>query len=319
VTSTTVIIAGTISANSVQAAPMALAKSATALAIVKGAVASASTLTLIKGALKIMAWTKAKTAIVIGAGVLLAAGTITVSVKKIQNAVAADPDRWRITNLNLQTLEQLPPQVRILPSTFSGPGRRAVRGSGNGGDRKMAGLGFEVPAMFAAAYGRNDARIVFDTEAPTNRYDFICTVTSNQGASLRNEMRKEFGLAGKLELRETDVLLLTIKNPKAAGLQPSAVPRNAPASLQGRGRGHLSGKNVALANLANDLEQRLGIPVIDQTGLDSGRFDFDLTWEQSGSMLNITGLKQALSKELGFDLIPAKKATEMVVVDNAKP
>jgi RNA polymerase sigma factor (sigma-70 family) len=62
VSSTTAIIAGTISANSVQAAPVALAKSVTAVAIAKGAAASGSTLTLIKGALKIMAWTKAKTA-----------------------------------------------------------------------------------------------------------------------------------------------------------------------------------------------------------------------------------------------------------------
>ncbi len=64
VSSTTAIIAGAISANSVQAAPVALAKSVTAVALAKGAAASGSTLTLIKGALKIMAWTKAKTAIV---------------------------------------------------------------------------------------------------------------------------------------------------------------------------------------------------------------------------------------------------------------
>jgi hypothetical protein len=77
VSSTTAIIAGAISAHSVQAAPAALAKAATAAAITKGAAASGSTLTLIKGALKIMAWTKAKTAVVSGVVVLIAAGTIT--------------------------------------------------------------------------------------------------------------------------------------------------------------------------------------------------------------------------------------------------
>jgi RNA polymerase sigma factor (sigma-70 family) len=75
ISSTTAIIAGTISANSIQAAPIALAKSVTVVAIAKGAAASTSTLTLIKGALKIMAWTKAKTAILICAGVLLATST----------------------------------------------------------------------------------------------------------------------------------------------------------------------------------------------------------------------------------------------------
>jgi RNA polymerase sigma factor (sigma-70 family) len=66
VNSTGAIIAGAISANSVQAAPMALAKSVAAVAIAKGAAASGSTLTLLKGALKIMAWTKVKTSAAVG-------------------------------------------------------------------------------------------------------------------------------------------------------------------------------------------------------------------------------------------------------------
>ena len=75
VTLTATIIAGTVSANSIQAAPVALAKSVTAVALTKGAAATGSTLTLIKGALKLMAWTKMKTAIAAGAAILLAAGT----------------------------------------------------------------------------------------------------------------------------------------------------------------------------------------------------------------------------------------------------
>ena len=80
VSSTTAIITGAISANSVQAAPVALAKAVTAVAVAKGAAVSGSTLTLIQGALKIMAWTKAKTAIIASAVVLLAAGTTTAFV-----------------------------------------------------------------------------------------------------------------------------------------------------------------------------------------------------------------------------------------------
>jgi RNA polymerase sigma factor (sigma-70 family) len=79
IASTTAIIAAAISANSVQAAPVLLAKSVTTVAVAKGTAASASTSTLIKGALKIMAWTKAKTAIVIGAAALLATGTVTIT------------------------------------------------------------------------------------------------------------------------------------------------------------------------------------------------------------------------------------------------
>ena len=82
VNSTTAIIAEAISANSVQAVPAALAKSVTAVALAKGATAGGSTSTLIKGALKIMAWTKAKMAVVAGLCLLLAAGTTTIAIHR---------------------------------------------------------------------------------------------------------------------------------------------------------------------------------------------------------------------------------------------
>ena len=61
------LIAGAVSANSVHAAPAGLAIAVTATAA-KGSAAAASTLTLVKGALKLMAWTKMKSAAVAGAG-----------------------------------------------------------------------------------------------------------------------------------------------------------------------------------------------------------------------------------------------------------
>ena len=109
VSSTTAIIAGAISAHSVQTAPATLAKAATAAAITKGAAASGSTLTLIKGALKIMAWTKAKTAIVAGAAVLLAGGVgipiIMVHADRIARAKAGaiPADRYILPELKLET------------------------------------------------------------------------------------------------------------------------------------------------------------------------------------------------------------------------
>ena len=65
-------IAGAVSAHSVQAAPVGLAQSVTALAVTKGAAVSGSVLTLVKGALKIMAWKNTQTAVV-SIGLLLAA------------------------------------------------------------------------------------------------------------------------------------------------------------------------------------------------------------------------------------------------------
>jgi len=73
------VLTTAIASNSIQAAPAALAQMVTATAIAKGAMASTSTLTLIKGSLKIMAWTKMKTAAVTTAVVILATiGTVSV-------------------------------------------------------------------------------------------------------------------------------------------------------------------------------------------------------------------------------------------------
>jgi RNA polymerase sigma factor (sigma-70 family) len=92
------VLTGAISANSVQAAPVALAKSVTAVAMAKGAAASGSALTLIKGALKIMAWTKAKTAIVASAGALLVAGTTTIAIYNINTPIQGIPKDWSVIN-----------------------------------------------------------------------------------------------------------------------------------------------------------------------------------------------------------------------------
>jgi RNA polymerase sigma factor (sigma-70 family) len=89
--STAETIAETISAHSVQAAPALLAKSVTAVAVAKGAAASTSTLTLIKGALKIMAWTKMKTAAVAVIAVIVATGTTTLAIKTAGRGKAGHP------------------------------------------------------------------------------------------------------------------------------------------------------------------------------------------------------------------------------------
>ena len=76
-------IAAAISAHSLQAAPVALAASVSAVAFVKGASAGASTLTLIQGTLKLMAWSKAQTAAV---GIVVI-GVATFSVVQHQGRV----------------------------------------------------------------------------------------------------------------------------------------------------------------------------------------------------------------------------------------
>jgi len=86
-------IAGAISAHSVQAAPIGLATSVT-VAAVKGTTLTTSTLTLIKTTLKLMAWTKLKTAAVVGAIAIMAAGTATVTLQRIKARAETLPFRF---------------------------------------------------------------------------------------------------------------------------------------------------------------------------------------------------------------------------------
>jgi RNA polymerase sigma factor (sigma-70 family) len=87
------VLLATISAHGAQAAPAGLTASVASVAVAKGTAGTTSTLTLAKGVLKIMAWTKAKTAIVSGVVVLLAAGTPIVLVTAHRAHTQPRPDR----------------------------------------------------------------------------------------------------------------------------------------------------------------------------------------------------------------------------------
>jgi RNA polymerase sigma factor (sigma-70 family) len=115
VNSTTAFLAGTISANAVQATPGALAKSVAGVALTKGAVASISTVTVIKGTLKLMAWTKLKTTVAAGGMLLLAAGVGLIVIEDVQ--------AWRVANYpNIQGAWE---GVMLLDYDGVGPGEAA--------------------------------------------------------------------------------------------------------------------------------------------------------------------------------------------------
>ena len=81
-------IATAISANSVQAAPVGLSKTAAAVALTKGATASASVLLLTKSVLQWMAWAKAKTAVLASLAILLGIGTTVLVAEAAYSTTA---------------------------------------------------------------------------------------------------------------------------------------------------------------------------------------------------------------------------------------
>jgi RNA polymerase sigma factor (sigma-70 family) len=82
--STTVAIAETISAHSVQAAPQALIATISASAV-KGSVVATSTLTLVKGTIYTMNWLKLKFALSLATAILIAGGAATVAISQVND------------------------------------------------------------------------------------------------------------------------------------------------------------------------------------------------------------------------------------------
>jgi len=305
------VLTAAISANSVQAAPVALAKTVTAVAIAKGATASISTLTLIKGALKIMAWTKMQTAVVVGVGVLLAAGTTTVVFKSFDPVINDS-----FFNTEYHSLLATPSNILIIrPTHFA---------NGDAGSywlyapiNKAVGRDVSFKDMLVSAYDWSASRMVFTGSLPSGEFDYLITKPRDAKEALQNQLKKQFGLVGRKEVRETDVLLLQLKIANAPGLSVSAGGNGYTSRDQNR----FSGTNQPVSTLAAFAEGIFSSPVLDQTGL-TNNLDFNLAWSIYGKKLadypNHYGLKKAFLDQLGLELVPTNMPIEMLVVEKVK-
>lgn len=131
---------------------------------------------------------------------------------------------------------------------------------------------------------------------------------------MQQALKSAFGLMAREETREVDVRLLRVKEPGARGLPASATPGESSRS----GPGFIGGVNFAIAGLASALEGRLNTVVIDETGL-TNRYDISLKWDEKSEIQpNREGMVKALRKELGFELVPARRPVKMLVVELVK-
>jgi uncharacterized protein (TIGR03435 family) len=300
-------------------APAGLAASATTAGLAAAHSAATSTLTLIKGALKIMAWTKMKTAIVITAVALAGAGTATVTVKMVSHH--REESIWNnITGPGfVQQLKGAPPAVSIRPTRFTreAAGAHETRG-------KILGTYQPFESLLARAYDTSRCRILALTPLPPGDFDFITSVPQRPREALQKMIKQKFGITGRRETRETDVLLLTVKRHNAPGLKPTS--SKAGNSTSNEGVGHLNRTDGPIGFLIYDFESYLHVPVIDRTGL-TGRFDVDIAWDDEMKwddstgrfyFTNPDGLKQAVLDQLGLELVPSQEPIEFLVVERAK-
>jgi uncharacterized protein (TIGR03435 family) len=322
VTSTTAVIAGAISSNSILVAPSGLAGSVTAAAVAHGAGASASTLTLIKGALKVMAWTKTKSLVVVAVALLFTAGTATVAVKEIQRHSRYP---WQVPAASYDMIYQFPPQAVIVPTAFQQNGDYFCDFTRGGG---TIGICQPLTNIIRLLDAGDRYRLILSPGLPDGRYDFFARGPATDWGShwrnaLQDQLKTKLGVVQHLEVRNAGVLLLRYTNPGAGGLQPPdtlrrslKMPRNMRSTM---------GTNSAtfflspISSLKFTLQAMFEKPVVDQTGL-TGTYDYRLTWEDPDDPdRNIVreNIKQALLNELGMELVPTNMPAEMLVVEKA--
>lgn len=265
-----------------------------------------------------MAWTKAKTAIVIGVGALFIAGTTTITVKHIADSHVQET--WRSESIQPAQINALPPMVRILPTKFSASEGSKLLRPGIGID-KFVGIDVPVSAIASLAYRNDDPlglpwpkeRIVFTAPEPRECYDFVATLSQGSQQALKEQLRKQLGFVGHYEPRDTDALILRVKNPNASGLIPTSSTGFGDFSDSvEKGQHHYKVQNQPLSTVAGNLEHFFKMPIVDQTGLTQ-HFTFDLKWDEKQNGTDV--LKDALLRQLGLELVPATTRVEMLVLD----
>lgn len=316
--STTAIIANAISANSVQIAPMSLAKATVAVAVAKNSAVGGSTLTLIKGALKVMAWMKAKTVVAVSVGILLAAGTTTVVVERAVAGTksfssdpswADDPGKWEMGS---SVLDSLPPAFILRPTRFEGRG-----GSVSSGQRYLA-RDAAVQSIVAIAYDFLETRIVYPPDMTTNRFDLLMTMPGDHKQLLQDEIKKRFGLVAHKENREADIFRLKVSNPNPPNLKLHDGGEGEASWIRGGpGRYGVTTKNLRLDGFVTSIEYKMKQPVLDETGL-TGRYDLQIDWQPKAGESTQDAFRRALLEQLGLELVPDRASIEELIVEKAK-
>ncbi|MDB6111686.1 MAG: hypothetical protein JWR69_3436 [Pedosphaera sp.] len=200
--------------------------------------------------------------------------------------------------------------------------------SGVGGGGRFTARGYTVWDLLPRAFDQpfqSPVRLLINAPLPEGRFDFSVIQTPTPGQDqnaqeknvavlLQQILRSAFGLTGRKETREVEVLILKVKNSQAPGLVVSPTPGGASTS----GLGSVEGTEMSISTVAAAVERSLNRPVFDETGL-TNRYDISLKWDQeTWDKPNPEGLRKALEDRLGLALVPDKRPVEMMVIEGAQ-
>lgn len=184
----------------------------------------------------------------------------------------------------------------------------------NGFEGKIA----TVESALHAVFDKTETRTVIHCRLPETYYDFELRAPAGHSNDLQNEftsaLRTTFHLDVKQFTKEMPVYVLTQVSTNAHGLRRVEKPGGG-----GEMRGGFRLNGSSLKGVAFFLENALGKPVLDETGLQ-GFFDVDMKWKLSKvreSRPDPEAVIAAAQERLGLQLTPARRLVEVLEVSDA--
>jgi uncharacterized protein (TIGR03435 family) len=229
---------------------------------------------------------------------LLAGKSVSLPLKE---SIASDLDWDRAAKS-----DEIVTQVIIKPSNASTGGVKTQSGH-------VSADGAVLMNLIEAAYQTPTFRIVNNLPESSQKYRVSVIVPPGRENALyllfQQALTTTFGINVRHEMRETDVIVLTVPPGKVSKLQPSQAKEQGPAMTA---HGRIRAIKWPIRALVESLETIWGRPVIDKTGL-VGEYD----WELPYSRVDKTVLLTALREKLGLEITEMKQPIEMLIVDSA--
>jgi uncharacterized protein (TIGR03435 family) len=182
---------------------------------------------------------------------------------------------------------------------------------------------FSLRALVALFWGLAPSRVIGDPLDGAGIFDLVLSTPAANPATFRIRAREiiagAFGVHVRIETRDAQVWVLAKTDAKPAALKPigtisdltgmgTAPPYVLTKPTIARVPGRIKNVNTSMSDIAKLLEAACQRPVVDETGIE-GRYDFQMTWEESGP----EGVIDAF-RALGFKIEPERRPIDFLVV-----
>jgi hypothetical protein len=182
-------------------------------------------------------------------------------------------------------------------------------GSGYSYDAKDGPL----PLLFQMIAGVPESRLILHGAVPTAKYSLRISLPGTSLADIAPATELALASAGNMKLShavtEEEAWVLQ-STPKAAGLLSPSASQHGSICFYNAMNGKLTMVKTSLDGLAPRLEEALGGPLVNETGI-SGEFDATLDLPKGNS----DAIKAALEANLGLTLLKARRKIDRIVLD----